>query len=87
MYMLQSAGKFQINGQPFNSPDVPVLLQILNGVPAQSLLPSGSVISLPPNRVIQVTLPGKNITTFGGPHPFHVSISFAGYRHPVSNHV
>jgi iron transport multicopper oxidase len=72
----QSAGQFQINGHPFASPNVPVLLQILNGVPAQNLLPSGSVISLPPNRVVQITLPAKNVSAIGGPHPFHVRVSF-----------
>jgi iron transport multicopper oxidase len=76
----QSAGQFQINGHPFASPDVPVLLQILNGVPAQNLLPSGSVISLPPNRAVQITLPAKNVSAVGGPHPFHVRLGFTSFN-------
>jgi hypothetical protein len=42
----------------FIPPNMPVLLQILSGVPAQDLLPSGSVYTLPPNKVIEVSIPG-----------------------------
>jgi iron transport multicopper oxidase len=83
--LFQNAGQFQINGHPFTSPDVPVLLQILNGVPAQNLLPSGSVISLPPNRVVQVTLPARNVSAIGGPHPFHVSVYFVLSTSPADH--
>lgn len=52
------AGAFLVNGVAFDPPSVPVLLQILNGAPAQNLLPTGSVYVLPPNTVIEVTIPG-----------------------------
>jgi hypothetical protein len=51
-----SAGKFQINGAswPSTGPTVPVLLQILSGAQtAQSLLPAGSVYTLPSNKARQ----------------------------------
>ncbi|KAF5374015.1 hypothetical protein D9615_009927 [Tricholomella constricta] len=61
---------FMINGAIFVPPTVPVLLQILSGAQtAQSLLPSGSVYTLPPNKVIELTIPGGSI---GSPHPFHL---------------
>lgn len=52
-------GEFTVNNAPFLSPSVPVLLQILSGAQtAQTLLPSGSVYVLPPNRVIEINIPG-----------------------------
>jgi iron transport multicopper oxidase len=50
--------KYTINGFPFVPPALPVLLQILNGADPHKLLPRGSVIPLPRNKVIQVTIPG-----------------------------
>lgn len=51
--------KFSINGATFIPPTAPVLLQILSGAKAaQDLLPSGSVYVLPPNKVIEVSIPG-----------------------------
>ncbi|CAK5267851.1 unnamed protein product [Mycena citricolor] len=65
-----TTGKFQINGAPFIPPTVPVLLQILSGAQtAQELLPPGSVYPLPPNAVVEVSIPGG---TPGAPHPFHL---------------
>lgn len=50
---------YSINGATFISPTVPVLLQILSGArSAQDLLPSGSVYPLPPNKVIEISIPG-----------------------------
>ncbi|KAM5541432.1 hypothetical protein V8D89_004986 [Ganoderma adspersum] len=61
---------FNINGVPFQSPSVPVLLQILSGAQkAQDLLPPGSVYGLPRNATIEVTIPPLSV---GGPHPFHL---------------
>ncbi|KAK2462800.1 hypothetical protein APHAL10511_005191 [Amanita phalloides] len=63
-------GHFTINGATFNPPNMPVLLQILSGkYPAQDLLPEGSVYTLPPNKVIELTIPAFRA---GGPHPFHL---------------
>ncbi|KAJ7153972.1 laccase [Mycena crocata] len=66
----QSVGQYSINGATFLDPPMPVLLQILSGAhSAQELLPKGSVYELPPNKVIEVSIPGGSI---GGPHPFHL---------------
>jgi iron transport multicopper oxidase len=52
-------GTFTINGVTFKPPSVPVLLQILSGArTASELLPKGSVYLLPPNKVVEVSLPG-----------------------------
>jgi len=62
--------EFSINGATFIPPTVPVLLQILSGArTAQELLPPGDVYVLPPNKVIEVSIPGGAI---GSPHPFHL---------------
>lgn len=54
--------KFQVNGAPFSEAPVPVLLQILSGAStAASLLPAGSVYVLPPNKVIEISMPGGSI--------------------------
>jgi iron transport multicopper oxidase len=51
--------QYTINGAPFTPPSVPVLLQIMSGASQPNdLLPSGSVISLPPNKVIEISIPG-----------------------------
>lgn len=58
--------KFRVNGVPFESPTVPVLLQILSGVSnASQLLPSGSVYGLERNKTVEITIPG--ISVAGGP--------------------
>jgi iron transport multicopper oxidase len=50
---------FSVNGVHFTPPTVPVLLQILSGAhTAQDLLPPGSVYVLPPNKVIEISIPG-----------------------------
>ncbi|KAJ6585758.1 yellow laccase [Mycena capillaripes] len=62
--------KFLVNGAEFIPPTAPVLLQILSGAhTAAELLPSGSVYTLPPNSVIEISVPGG---TPGAPHPFHL---------------
>lgn len=63
---------FKVNGVMFEPPTVPVLLQILSGAhEAQDLLPKGSLYLLPPNKVIELSLPGTGLNQ-GGPHPFHL---------------
>ncbi|CAK5265814.1 unnamed protein product [Mycena citricolor] len=65
-----TALKFTINGNAFAAPTVPVLLQILSGAQkAQSLLPSGSVYTLPHLAAVEITLAGGVV---GGLHPFHL---------------
>ncbi|KAF7365969.1 Multicopper oxidase/laccase [Mycena venus] len=62
--------KFLVNGAEFVPPTAPVLLQILSGAhTAADLLPPGSIYTLPPNSVIEVSVPGG---TPGAPHPFHL---------------
>ncbi|RDB27655.1 Laccase-1 [Hypsizygus marmoreus] len=61
---------FAVNGATFVPPTVPVLLQIISGArTAQELLPDGSVYALPPNQVIEISIPGGST---GSPHPFHL---------------
>ncbi|KAJ3918334.1 laccase [Lentinula edodes] len=62
---------FSMNGVVFESPTVPVLLQILSGAHhAQDLLPKGGVHTLPPNKVIEINFFGGDAPA--GPHPFHL---------------
>ncbi|KAJ6528614.1 laccase [Mycena vulgaris] len=62
--------RFEVNNASFIPPTAPVLLQILSGAhTAQQLLPAGSVYELPPNKVIEVSIPGGSP---GAPHPFHL---------------
>ncbi|KAI0059380.1 laccase [Artomyces pyxidatus] len=61
---------FTVNQVTYESPPIPVLLQILNGTQdAASLLPTGSVIGLQPNKVVEIVIPGG---AGGGPHPVHL---------------
>ncbi|KAI0317042.1 laccase [Amylostereum chailletii] len=64
-----STALFEVNGVSFQPPSVPVLLQVLNGAPAASLMPQGNVYTLPPNKVIELIVPGGAL---GIPHPVHL---------------
>ncbi|KAF8651436.1 hypothetical protein AX16_004737 [Volvariella volvacea WC 439] len=69
-----SGGRFTIDGTSYTSPDVPSLLQILSGTPPSSLLPTGSYIELPANKVVQISFPvisGQG-SAIGAPHPMHL---------------
>ena len=56
---------FTINGVTFVPPTVPVLLQILSGnMSATDLLPTGSVYTLPRNKVVELSIPAL---AAGGP--------------------
>lgn len=49
-----------INGVSFVSPSVFALLQVLSDVTnATDLLSKGSVYTLPPNKVIELAIPGQ----------------------------
>lgn len=62
MGFLDATNQFTINGAVFVPPTTPVLLQILSGAKnATDLLPSGSVFPLPRNKVIEISMPGKNL--------------------------
>ncbi|KAF7288968.1 Laccase 1 [Mycena indigotica] len=61
---------FTVNGAEYVSPTAPVLLQIMSGAhTAAELLPPGSIYTLPPNSVVELSIPGG---TVGGPHPMHL---------------
>ncbi|KAF7302224.1 putative laccase 3 peptidase [Mycena indigotica] len=63
--------RFSLNGVSFTPPTAPALLQILSGAHlASDLLPAGSYFALPPNKVIEVSIPGG--ADPAGPHPFHL---------------
>ena len=60
--------EFLVNGATYESPDVPVLLQILNGAPASQLLPNGSIYTLGANQSVEISFPGgAGGTNTGGP--------------------
>lgn len=54
---LTSAG-FTINGSSWVTPNSPVMVQILNGVPAEDVAPQGSLRTLRRNAVVEVSIPG-----------------------------
>jgi iron transport multicopper oxidase len=70
---------FTVNNVSFVSPSVPVLLQILSGtMSATDLLPTGSVYTLPANKVVELTIPALS-TLQGGPVSYSGQIShFSG---------
>ncbi|PIL30421.1 transporter [Ganoderma sinense ZZ0214-1] len=86
---------FTVNGVPFESPSVPVLLNILSGAArAQDLLPKGNVYTLPRNASVELTIPHTTI----GSHAFHLHghifsvVRSAGqavpnYRNPIRRDV
>jgi iron transport multicopper oxidase len=71
-----TAFAYMFNGTTFTPPTVPVLLQILSGAQtAQDLLPKGTLFSLPPNKVIEISIPGTGLA-IGGPVSIGASISY-----------
>ena len=61
-------GLFMINNVSFSIPSLPVLLQILSGARHPSdLLPNGSVYVLPPNKVIEISMPATQLSKNGAP--------------------
>ncbi|KAG7096238.1 hypothetical protein E1B28_003687 [Marasmius oreades] len=74
-----ATGKFQINGQSYVAPSVPVLLQILSGnATPEQLIPAGSIYSLPANKTVQLSFTLGSNGGIGGPHPVHL------HGHPFS---
>ncbi|KAJ3505082.1 hypothetical protein NLJ89_g7603 [Agrocybe chaxingu] len=61
---------YTVNGAYYADPPIPVLLQIMSGARSpQELLPQGAVVTLPKNKVVEISIPGGII---GGAHPFHL---------------
>lgn len=57
-----TAMQFTVNNASFTPPSVPVLLQIISGASTpQELLPNESVYVLPPNKVIEISMPGGSV--------------------------
>ncbi|ESK87140.1 laccase [Moniliophthora roreri MCA 2997] len=68
--LVTSAAKFTVNGVTFVPPTVPVLLQILSGAQTpDTLLPTGSVIPLPANATVELSMTGGLL---GLEHPIHL---------------
>jgi iron transport multicopper oxidase len=52
-------GVISLGEKIFVPPAVPVLLQILSGArKAEDMLPNGAIYTLPPNKTIEITMPG-----------------------------
>ncbi|KIM39600.1 multicopper oxidase [Hebeloma cylindrosporum] len=55
-----SSSRYKMNGVSWTPSSIPVLLQILSGARfGQELLPKGSIYPLSPNKVIELSLPGR----------------------------
>lgn len=56
--------EYYMNGYNYTPPDTPTLLQILSGARGiAALAKQGTVYTLPPNKVIEVSFPTGNLTT------------------------
>jgi iron transport multicopper oxidase len=53
-----------VNNVSYESPTVPILLQILSGVPVGDLLPAGSIYPLRRNESVELYIPAG---VLGGP--------------------
>ncbi|EPQ52617.1 laccase [Gloeophyllum trabeum ATCC 11539] len=68
-----NGAQFTVNNTAYVNPPVPVLLQILSGAQkASDLMPPGSVISLPANKVVEISFPMGAGMSAGAPHPIHL---------------
>ncbi|KAG2022525.1 laccase 5 [Coprinopsis cinerea AmutBmut pab1-1] len=65
-----ATGTFSMNpGESWVHPDTPVMVQIMNGVPAEDLVPAESLHTITRGQVVEVVIPPFGIA---GPHPFHL---------------
>lgn len=81
---------FLINDTQYISPSVPVLLQIMSGVPSQEIDPRGSVYSLPRDKVVEITFhvddtPGRPVSAVNLAHTNRHLIFFR-HQHPFHLH-
>jgi iron transport multicopper oxidase len=60
----QNFTDFIVNGVSFEAPEVPVLLQILNGANVAQLVPAGNIYGLEANKSVELTIPAG---AAGGP--------------------
>ncbi|KAI9511057.1 laccase 1 [Russula earlei] len=60
---------FFVNGTSYQSPSVPVLLQILNGIDPYKLLPNGSIYPINRSMSVELSIPAG---VAAGPHPVHL---------------
>ncbi|KAF9256451.1 laccase B [Marasmius fiardii PR-910] len=90
LHMGKSGDHYSFNGVSYESPTLPVLLQILSGVVQPgSLLPQGAVYELPANATIEVSFTGAGV---GGYHHAFDVVRVAGsdtynYANPVRRDV
>ncbi|KAK1229545.1 laccase, multicopper oxidase, benzenediol:oxygen oxidorectuctase [Marasmius sp. AFHP31] len=72
LHFSTSSNHFAVNDVEFESPSLPVLLQVLNGeaTSPQSLMPKGSVYELPVNSTIEISMSGGGVKGFD--HPIHL---------------
>jgi iron transport multicopper oxidase len=66
----QADSQFTVNGVPYDSPTVPVLLQILNGANVSELVPAGNIYGLEANKSVELTIP-MTAAAVGGPVSVH----------------
>jgi len=64
---------FTINDVTYQNPQLPILLQILAGVPVGNLFPSGSIYPLKRGESVEVSIPQVSVLAADtGPHPVHL---------------
>jgi len=69
----ESSGAFEINNVTYQSPPLPILLQILSGKPVEKLDPSGSIYPLQRGESVELYIPqSASAEAKGGPHPVHL---------------
>ena len=61
-----SSFRFLVNGVSYEDAQVPVLLQIVNGVPPAQLLPNGSIYLVGGQKSVEVSIPASR-EALGGP--------------------
>ncbi|KAJ8073174.1 laccase, multicopper oxidase, benzenediol:oxygen oxidorectuctase [Marasmius tenuissimus] len=72
LHLSTSGGRFMFNDISYESPSLPVLLQVLSGAREPgSLLPEGSVYELPANASIEVSFSGGGVKGFEYPIHMH----------------
>nr|UDP83123.1 laccase 9 [Cyathus bulleri]UES62899.1 laccase 9 [Cyathus bulleri] len=86
LQIARNGSLWTMNNITYFPPSVPVLLQMLSHAKKpEELLPQGSIIYLPRNKVIELVIPGGGSSP-DSPHPFHLhGHSFSVVRSAGSN--
>lgn len=56
--------EFTMNGASWTNPSIPVLVQLMAGVPPADVIPEDAIQVLESNRVVEISIPGYS---FAGP--------------------